>query len=90
VPAAMTWSQPGHRYSFVDDAPGTERTTQSPSGPDSARVTAAERNGTWSGRGGRFERGTAPFSATAIPPSGTPRLRLRHSCHAGTDHERRR
>jgi hypothetical protein len=46
---------------LLDDEPGRLRTTHSPSGPLSRRVSAAERSGTWSGcfdRFGRFERGT--------------------------------
>jgi hypothetical protein len=31
---------------LADDDPGTDRTTHSPSGPDSDRVTAADRSGT--------------------------------------------
>ena len=32
MPAGISWSQPGQRYSFTAAGPGTSRTTQSPSG----------------------------------------------------------
>ena len=37
IPGYSSWSQPGQRYGFVAAAPGTGRTTQSPSGQSSIR-----------------------------------------------------
>lgn len=37
VPGRISWLQPGQRYVLVAAAPGTPRTTQSPSGQDSTR-----------------------------------------------------
>jgi uncharacterized protein YbjT (DUF2867 family) len=52
MPGYSSWSQPGQRYGFVAAAPGTGRTTQSPSGQSSIRSgpSGADGAGGWTFR----------------------------------------
>jgi endonuclease len=62
VPGYSSWSQPGQRYALVAAAPGTGRTTQSPSGQSSIRSGP-------SGAAGAAERGFQVLRGlTAIKP----------------------
>ena len=56
MPGYSSWSQPGQRYGLAAAAPGTGRTTQSPSGQSSIRSGPSGADGA-AGRGFRVLRG---------------------------------
>src|ERR1700749_4249894 len=79
VPGVISWSQPGQRYSLVTAAPGICRTTQSPSGHDSAR-SGPSGQGAGSGRARRDRRGLTRVTlcgrASCASPLQWPSVRL--------------